>query len=71
MYDFNHKKFDLIRRIDCPYCGIFCAYVINLGCIYRYLNEGYIPIIDFQFNGNVFNPNSDKFLFNPWELFFD
>ena len=71
MYDFNHKKFGLIRRIDCPNCGIFSAYVINLGCIYRYLNEGYIPIIDFQSNGNVLNPNSDKFLFNPWELFFD
>ena len=70
-YDFNFKKFGLIRRIDCPYCGLFSSYNVNLGCIYKYLNEGYIPIIDFQSSGNALNFNPNTTLFNPWELFFD
>ena len=70
MYDYNHKKFGLIHRIDCPFCGLFSSYIVSLGCIYKYLNEGYIPIIDFQSFGNTLNPCPNTSLFNPWELFF-
>ena len=40
-----------------------------LGCINKYVQKGYIPIIDIQNYNNVYN-RGNKSIKNPWELFF-
>lgn len=67
--DLKTKKFAIGRRVECPQCGFFSFYIVNLGCIYKYLNVGYVPIIDLQSFPNVYNGN-DTSKNNPWELFF-
>ena len=70
MHDLKTLNFVLGRRLECPQCGFFSFYIVNLGCIYKYLNIGYVPIIDLQSFPNVYNGN-DTTKNNPWELFFD
>ena len=42
-----------------------------MGCIYQYLELGYIPIIDLSSFENIFNGfNLNKSKTNPWEIFF-
>ena len=48
---------------------MFSFYLVHLGCINKYLYEGYIPIVDLQSFKNVYNLNNLS-LNNPWELFF-
>ena len=63
------KTFAIITR-NCSLCGLFSFYVVYLGCIHKYLLEGYIPIIDIKSFPNVINGfNESKF--NYWELFFN
>ena len=69
MKDYNSKKFAIIKRLDCPVCGLFSFYIVHLGCVYKFLNEGYIPIVDLQDYKNIYN-NWTISLYNPWELFF-
>ena len=69
IYNLKRKFFALGRRLECPQCGFFSFYIVNLGCIYKYLNIGYIPIIDLKSFPNVYNGN-DTTKNNPWELFF-
>ena len=66
---YSTKKFAIIRKLECPQCGFFSFYIIHLGCINKYLSEGYIPIIDLQSFSNVYNKNK-TLKQNPWELFF-
>lgn len=66
--DYENKSFIIIER-DCPSCGLFSFYIVCLGCIHKYLLEGYIPIIDLKSLPNVLNGfNSLKI--NIWDLFF-
>ena len=30
--DYNKNKFAIIKRNDCPICGLFSYYIIYLGC---------------------------------------
>ena len=55
MNDYSTKKFALIQRHDCTTCGFFSFYIVHLGCIYKYLSEGYIPIVDLQDYKNIYN----------------
>ena len=66
---YKSQKFAIIRRLGCPNCGFFSFYIVNLGCIMKYLSKGFIPIIDLQSFKNVYN-NGNTSLNNPWELFF-
>ena len=34
--DLKTKKFAIGRRVECPQCGFFSFYIVNLGCIYKY-----------------------------------
>ena len=67
--DYNNKKFVIFHRSDCPRCGLFSFFIINLGCINKFLLEGYIPIVDLQSYNNIYN-KGNKSMYNPWELFF-
>ena len=67
--DYSDKKFAIIKR-ECRVCGLFSNYMIYLGCIHKYLLEGYIPIIDHKSFPNVINGfNMSKN--NYWELLFE
>ena len=33
--DLKTKKFAIGRRVECPQCGFFSFYIVNLGCIYK------------------------------------
>lgn len=64
-----NKKFAIIKR-ECSLCGLFSNYMVYLGCIHKYLLEGYIPIIDNKSFPNSINGfNTSKI--NNWELLFD
>ena len=62
---YKKSKFAILRRLNCPSCGLFSDFVIHLGCINKYLELGYIPIIDLSsfeniFNGFQLNSSDDK-----------
>ena len=67
--DYTSKKFAIIRRLECPNCGIFSFFIVNLGCVNYYLSLGYIPIIDLQTFPNMYNGGNIS-IYNPWELYF-
>ena len=67
--NYNNQTFAIITR-KCNLCGLFSFYIVNLGCIHKYLLEGYIPIIDIKSFPNVikgFNISKQ----NNWEIFFN
>ena len=67
--DYNNIKFAIITR-KCRLFCLFSFYIVYLGCIHKYLLEGYIPIIDIKSFPNVINGfNITKN--NHWELFFE
>ena len=70
--DYENVNFAVIRRPSCPSCGLFSNYVVYLGCIRKYLNEGFIPILEFvsyknTINGFIVDPTKG----NPWEYYFN
>ena len=68
--DFDNNIFAILR-VGCENCGLFSFYNQYLGCIYLFLEKGYIPIVDLTFH-NIFNrDNSSLLINNPWELFFN
>ena len=67
--DFQYKNFSILRRLECPGCGFFSFFVVNLGCIKKFLSTGYIPIVDLQSFPNVYNKWNLSNI-NPWEFFF-
>ena len=68
MNDYNTKKFAIFGRNDCSICGFFSFFIVLLGCSNKYLNKGYIPIIDLVDIKNIYN-KGNKSMHNPWELF--
>ena len=67
-FDYENKNFIIIER-DCISCGLFSFYIVCLGCIHKYLLEGYIPIIDLKSLPNVMN-GFKSLNVNIWDLFF-
>ena len=63
------KRFAIVIKRECRFCGFFSFYLIYLGCLKKYLSQGYIPIIDLQSYSNVYN-RKKRLKYNPWELFF-
>lgn len=67
--DYENYTF-IILNADCPTCGFFAYYTVFIECINRFIINGFIPIIDLNVYGNIYNnfmPNASE---NPWELFF-
>ena len=69
MKNYNTKKFAIFGRTECPFCGFFSFYIVHLGCVSKYIDKGYIPIIDLLFFNNIFNKGNLS-IYNPWEFFF-
>ena len=68
---YKKSKFAIIQRLNCPSCGLFSDFITHLGCINKYLELGYIPIIDLSSFENIFNGfKINLSIDNPWELFF-
>lgn len=68
--DYNYS-FAIIKRKNCTN-GLFGYYVAYLGCLNKFIKNGYIPILDLLSFPNVFNGfNKIKLKDNPWELFFN
>ena len=68
-YANDSKKFAIFNRYRGWDCGFFSNYLVHLGCMRHYVEEGYIPIVDLQSWPNRYNDkNTSKY--NPWELFF-
>ena len=67
--DYKNKKFAVIQRI-CEGCGLFSFYKYNLGCIHKFLIEGYIPIIDIKSFPNIIN-GFNTTQNNIWDFFFE
>ena len=72
-FDYENRTFAIVKRVNCPLCGLFSYFSVHLGCILEYLGKGYIPLIEVDSYGNVFNSfnkNSSKDK-NLWEMLFN
>ena len=70
--DYVNVNFAVIKRTSCSCCGLFSNYMVYLGCIRKYLIEGFIPILEFisyknTINGFMIDPSKG----NPWEYYFN
>ena len=70
--DYENVNFAVIKRTSCPICGLLSIYIVYLGCIRKYLLQGFIPILELEsyknaINGFRVNPSNG----NPWEYFFN
>ena len=69
--DYNNT-FIIIKDNNCKICGLMAYYKHYLVCITKYINLGYIPIIDLISFPNIFNGyNISSIESNPWEIFFN
>ena len=70
--DYENINFSVIRRVSCRHCGLFSNYIVYLGCIRKYLIEGFVPILEFESYKNVINGFIvDLSKGNPWEYYFN
>ena len=70
--DYENIKFVVIKRISCPFCGLFSNYIVFLGCIRKYLTQGFIPILELESYENAINGfKVDPSKGNPWEYYFN
>ena len=70
--DYENINFSVIRRASCRSCGLFSNYIVYLGCIRKYLIEGFVPILEFESYKNVINGFIvDLSKGNPWEYYFN
>ena len=68
----SNKRFAILYRNSCSPCGLFSYYIVHLGCIIKFLDEGFIPIIEVESFPNVFNGyNESSTIENPWEMLFN
>jgi len=70
--DYENINFSVIRRVSCRPCGLFSNYIVYLGCIRKYLIEGFVPILEFESYKNAINGFIvDLSKGNPWEYYFN
>ena len=71
--NYNYNFAIITRNFNCSN-GLFGYYVAYISCLHKYLNNGFIPILDLSLFPNIFNQFKNKSLENndnPWELFFN
>lgn len=69
--DYIKNSFVIIKRTECPFCGLFSFYNVYLGCVIKYISLGYIPIFDLLSFPNIYNKMKVRLSSkNPWEIFF-
>jgi hypothetical protein len=70
--DYENISFAVIKRTSCPICGLFSNYIVYLGCLRKFMIQGFIPSFDFESYKNFINGFSDNPLReNPWEYYFN
>ena len=70
--DYENVNFMVIKRTSCPFCGLFSIYIVYLGCIRKYLIQGFIPILELESYENAINGfEVDPLKGNPWEYYFN
>ena len=70
--DYENVNFVVIKRTSCKICGLLSIYIVYLGCVRKYLIQGYIPILELESYENAINGfrvNLSKG--NPWEYYFN
>jgi hypothetical protein len=70
--NYNYNFVIVSRNYNCSN-GLFGFYVAYISCMHKYLNNGYMPIMDLTSFPNFFNQFNNKSTENddnPWELFF-
>ena len=68
---YKKSKFAILRRINCLICGLFSDYIIYLGCIHKFMQLGYVPIIDLPTFKDPFTIHQlNKSFDNLWEKYF-
>ena len=71
--DLNYENFNFaVIKTSCNFCGLLSAYISFLGCIRKYMIQGFIPILELEsyknvINGFIVDPSKG----NPWEYFFN
>jgi hypothetical protein len=69
--DYENINFAVIKN-TCIFCGLFSNYIILLGCVRKYLIQGFIPILELESYKNVINGFIiDPLKGNPWEYYFN
>ena len=68
-YSYETEKFAILTA-KCSNCGLISFYIYYLGCINKYILEGYVPVIDLQSYPNPYN-NFTVCDRNPWEFLFE
>ena len=69
----DYETFDFaVIKSPCKFCGLFSAYISFLGCIRKYMIQGFIPILELEsyknvINGFIVHPLKG----NPWEYYFN
>lgn len=64
------ETFFVIRRATCK-AGLFSLVMTNMGLVKYALEQGYIPVIDMQFNLNTYLEESQIGSKNAWEFYFE
>jgi hypothetical protein len=73
LQNYNYNFVIITRNYNCSN-GLFGYYVAYISCLHKYINNGYIPILDLSLFPNIFNQFNNKSFgndYNPWELFFN
>lgn len=64
-------NFYVIRRTTTPTTGLFSNYIYALNHIQYAIQNGYIPIVDFQTYPNSYLYPNEVGIINSWEYYFD
>lgn len=69
--NYYNLTFAIIKCERFSETGLFCLFKFYLYSLIKYLNNGFIPIIDLSSFPNIYNGfNNETCKTNPWELFF-
>ena len=69
-FNYENDKFAILTN-KCNNCGLFSFYIYYLGCVNKYILEGYVPVIDMKSCPNPYNNFTVTSKTNPWEYLFE
>lgn len=69
-YNYENDQFAILTA-KCSICGLFSFYIYYLGCVNKYILEGYVPVIDMKSYPNPYNNYTVNNETNPWEYLFE
>ena len=69
-YNYESEKFAILTA-KCTICSLFSFYIYYLGCVNKYILEGYVTVIDMKSYPNIYNNFTINEKKNPWEYLFE